>query len=430
MRRALHILAVAALAGALFACFTDEIVSLDPEQAPGQSPPTLEVRLGPDDLESWIDSVFAGFSGAGNALFVRVEESAELSSRGLVRFNSISDSVFVVDTVSGALSLDSARVVFSVDTALTRIAEGGTTVQLRAVEEEWDVGSATWEFAVDSPAVAIRWSAPGGAYGPVLDEIEVTELTDSIVFSLGAASDSILRSWLDTAQVNTGLAVVVADSGLLYLQLPRLRYEVVPEVAPDTTIELVTGAVGTDRTFLFEPTEAPPAPGVVRLGGVNGWRVYVEMTIPDTVSVAGSAEPQPLRGSTISLAEVILISRDPPDPPFAAERDFLVAAVELVDDFRIFGGKTPVGPSVENSDFVAGPDSLASGSAVAANVTALIQAWADAPPESALPVRIALRAVPEASTFGFWELGAADGDPSFRPVLRIVFTAPTQFPIP
>ena len=428
MRKPLGFIAVAVLSLQI-ACSRDEIVSIDPDEAPGNSPPTMEVVFGPADLTSWIDSVFSGFSGAFQAPFTRVETSSGLMSRGLVRFTNIADTVFVVDTLSGVLSYDSARVVYSVDSTLSALPEGGAAVQLLAVAEDWDNGSTNWELAVDSPGVTIPWSTPGGALGQLLDEVELTEITDSIVFQLGEATDSILRAWLDTTSVNTGFIVVLPDSGRLYLQLPVLRYFVVPEVAPDTSIQLSSGA--SQDTYIFDPSAGPPSAGVSRMGGVEGWRIYTEMLLPDSVMVEGFTDPQPLLGSTINLSELLLISLPPPDPPFAAERAYAAVSVRLADDYLIFGDKTPVGNLVGGSDFTVDPDSLAAGSVLGVDLTALIRDWARTPPDSTPPaVRFALRSLPEASTFGFWEFGAADGDPAFEPVLRIVFTPPTRFAVP
>ena len=35
---------------------------------------------------------------------------------------------------------------------------------------------------------------------------------------------------------------------------------------------------------------------------------------------------------------------------------------------------------------------------------------------------------PEGTTFGYWNFGAVDGDPAFRPIFRIVFTPAREFP--
>ncbi len=422
------------------ACQREELVSVDPEEAPGVSTPTLEVLLGPDDLLGWIDTVFSGFSGPSGATFMIAEDgSPNLTSRGLARFMApIQDSVFAIDTVSAALRFDSLRFVLSLDTARTALASTGTTLQVRAVEEAWDNRSASWEFAVDSPGVATPWTAgPGGSLGPVLSEVFLEEKPDSVIFELTTFSDSLLRLWNDTTRENTGLAFVVADSGHIVAGIPRLHYNIIPEADPDTAIEVRCPAATSVfycfplKTYIFDQSAVPPAQGVLRIGGADGWRTFTELTLPDSIPVEGFDAPVPLRGSTINRAELFLTSGDAPPVPFAAEDDFGATAFRLVDDFKLLGAKTPVGSEVREALFDVNPTDLAADSLVVINLTSLLQDWAAIPRDSAaLPVRFDLRARPEGTTFGYWEFGAADGEPTLEPFLRIIFTPRAVFAFP
>jgi hypothetical protein len=390
----------------------------------------VEVVVDPDQLEGWADTIFSGFSGPSSATFMRVEDgTGDLTGRGLVRFSFIEDSVFVVGgDLSGALRFDSARVILIVDTLRTELPEGGSTLQLRAVEQEWHNRSATWDYAVDTLGVREPWSAPGGALGAVLSEALLAEVTDSLVFELGELSDSLIQLWNDTTQVNTGLAVVVADSGRLALQSPQLRYQLVPEATPDTSYTLSVFA--TAGTFIFDREPAALASGVLRVGGVQGWRTFLEIFLPDSLSVEGVPEKLALRGATVNWAEIVLSSLGPPDPPFAAEDAFIIYAYDVVDDFRVYGPKTPVGALVGESAATVSPDTLEAGETVSVGITTRLQQWAESSPGSSALLRIMMRAQPEAGTFGFWEFGTADGDSAFVPRLRIVFTPPTEFASP
>ncbi len=420
-----------ALALGLAACAREEILSVDAEEAPGESAPTVEVLLGPADLLDWNDTVFAGFVGPSNASFLLVEEgSATLTSRGLLRFESIQDSVSIGGEVSTALRFDSARVVFGVDSLRTALSGGGTTLQLRGVEQAWDGRSADWEFAVDTAGTSVPWSAgPGGSLGDVLSEVTLTELVDTVEFELGAASDSLIRLWADTAQVNTGVALVVADTGRVALSLPQLHYNLVPESQPDTAVQLI--AFATAGTYLFDGPGVGISAGVLRLGGIDGWRSYVELLLPDSATPSGSGSRQFLRGATVNKAELVLASLPPPSTPLAAEQAFFISAFEVAGDFLSFGPKTPVGSLIVTSLKNIDPDSLASGTAFAIDLTQELQEWAAVPADSAAPpIRIAIRAVNEGANFGFWEFGAADGELAFRPTLRVIFTRPTDFVLP
>lgn len=422
--------ALAVLAWSLASCERREILSVDPEDAPGATAATLEALLGPTDLIQWIDTVFSGYASPRISPFLLVEEgSAQLTSRGLIRFDNIQDSVFGLGAASAALRFDSARLVLTVDTLRTRLATGGSTLRLMALDQEWDVRTASWDFAVDSVGASVPWVAgPGGTLGESLAEIVVDEETDSVVFDFGTASDSLLRAWNDTMLPNPGLALVVGDSGRLALQLPRLRYLIVPELQPDTTFLLSSFAV---RTYIFDRAPPTVAAGQLRLGGVQGWRTFIEMVIPDSIPVVGSSVKARLRGSTVSKAELILTSPGRPAEPFAAERPFFLIAFRLVDDFRVFGPKTPVGTLVTNSVVELVPDSLAVDPTLAIDLTSRIRSFAEVPaPTVPLPVRLVVRVTEEAGNFGFWEFGGVGGDPALEPVLRIVFTPPTDFRLP
>jgi hypothetical protein len=432
---------IAAVAVLLSACQREELVSVDPDEAPGRATPTLELLLLPEDAHSWIDTVFTGFSSPSGATFIVAEDgSPDLTSRGLVRFRPpIQDSVFAIDTVSAALRFDSLRFILSVDTARTILASTGTTLQLLEVQDEWDNRTANWEFAVDSPGVSIPWTAgPGGAFGDVLSEVVLESDDDTFaIFDLTTFSDSLLRLWNDTTQVNTGLAVVVADSGHVVLGIPRLRYNIIPEAEPDTAVEVRCPSTTSIfycfplKSFIFDRSAIEPGQGVLRVAGVDGWRSFTEIVIPDSIPVDGFADPVPLRGSTINRAELFLTSLDAPPPPFAAEGDFNATVLELIDDFGVLGAKTPVGGQVREALLEVDPTELGADSVVTVDVTSLVQKWAAVPRDStALPVRFVLRAQLEGTTFGYWEFGGASGDPTRVPYLRIIFTPRAVFAFP
>jgi hypothetical protein len=439
VRGTLRLPLIGLVAVTLAACEREELVSVDPKEAPGRSAATVETLLNAGLLAGWKDTVFFGFSNPAGASFMLAEAgSPRLSGRVLLRFNApVQDSVFRRDTVSAALGFDSLRLILALDTARSRLSSAGTTVQVYSVEDEWDHRSATWELAVDSPGVSVAWTAgPGGSLGRLLSEVVLTEKPDTVVFDLAAFSDSLLRLWNDTTRVNTGLAVIVADSGRLVLGLPRVQYNIIPQVQPDTALEVRCPSLSSlvfcfpNRTYIFDRSAVPPAVGLLRVGGVEGWRAFSELILPDSVPVEGSSERALLRDAIINKAELLLRSLGPPAAPFGSEARFDATAFELVGDFTLLGAKTPVGNEVIGARFSVEPDSLAAGATVSVDLTGLVQRWALAPADSAPAIRFAIRARPEGTTFGYWEFGAADGDPAFAPTLRIVFTPATEFPFP
>ncbi len=422
----------AAIAFALAACKRDEIVSVDPEKAPRETAQTIEVLLNTSLLANWTDTVFSGFSGPSRATSILVQEGPDLFSHGLFRFDNILDSVFIPDTFSVILRYDSAKVVIPVDTSGSILGSDGTTVQLRLVDENWDDRTADWVFAIDSLGEQVEWTVPGGTLGDVLEEFLVTEEIDSVVIELGERSDSLLRAWNDTTRVNPGLALVVTDTGRFSVFLPTLTYQVIPELEPDTAIQIATFA--TERTYVFDPEAGDAPPGVLRVGGVDSYRIYTELILPDSFVITGGAGTVSIAGAQISRAELVLRSLRPPDPPFRAEKPFVVIGHRIADDFGVLGPKTPLAGIVDDSEATIDPDSLEEGSLVLINLSERLQQLADSldrfdvlrPP----PIRISIRAVPEGVTFGFWEFGSASGDPDLDPIVRIIFTPPTDFGVP
>ncbi len=446
MKGYLRILAAIAAVSLGLACSKDELLNVDPEEAPGFAIPTVEVVLTPGELEQWIDSVFGGFNNASTSFFMLAERSTDLDSRPMLIFNApIQDTVFFFDTASAVTDYDSLRLVVDIDTTRDNaLAAVGTTIQLLAIEQGWDPNSALWPFAVDSPGVRVPWTGGlGGTLGQVLDEVTLTSLidtttleaVDSIVFDLTEYTDSLLANWDDTSQVNTGLAMMIADSGSLFLQAPRLQYSVVPELNPDTVLEVrcpsLTSIVRClpATTYIFDNSAQPPPVGVLQMGGVDGWRSFVQLFLPDSVVLGDAAEHYSLRGATINKAQYVITSLAAPAQPFGAEIGFDATAYELADNYTVLGAKTPVGPRVEGSSFRIEPDSLEAGDPVTIDLTRQVQAWADIPLDSIVaPITFMFRAFPEGSTFGYWHFGAVDGDSASRPVFRIVFTPAREFP--
>lgn len=410
----------------LAGCRTDEIVSVDSGDAPGNSAATLEVVLDRTDVSAWLDTVFSGFTAPVDGGFLRVEAgTSELESHGLIRFRDFPDSVLFLDTISVIQRFDSARLIFIVDHTRSSLASGGTTVQLRRLDEDWDPRSTTWQIAVDTPGVRRAWSVPGGALGGLLGAALVTADSDSIAFDLDARADSFIEAWRDTTRANPGLALVIADSGRVALGPPTLRFGVVPKLQPDTSIEFARTV--TEMTFVFDPPPPALPANVLRVGGIDGWRAYFKIVLPDSVTVGGRRVS--LRGSTINRADLILSSLAAPAAPFGAERSFTIGAVGLEGDPGVLGPKTPVGDRVTGSDVSIAPDSIDPGDQVRVPLTSFVQAWASQD-STRFPLRFLLRGRPEASIFGFWEFGASSDVGTRVPRLQIVFTPPTRFGVP
>lgn len=431
-----------ALALALFAggaCTDRDLTSTDPTNPPGQGARTLEVFVSAVDLgaSAWFDTTLVGFAGASNLSPLLAADTAALQSRVLLRFVQLSGQVVIRDTVRDPLEFLDGRFVVRLDT-FSSVPSGGV-LSVYDVEQPFDARSATWSFAVDTPAGSVAWSVPGGALGtPIASDtfaagapfdtviVDGDTIVGALVLELGAATDSLLRAWGDTLNPHPGLVWAVetaTDDVRLQFTLPSLLFDVRPDVSPDTIVP--STRVPTVRTFIFDPP--PPAAGeALVVGGLPAARSYFEVRPPDSLLVGDTLRP--LRGSVISRAELVLTSRPPP-APYASRNGFALRAFRLADDVRVFGPKTPLAGEIADGLSVLLPDSVPDGEAFEVGLTSALQAWAATPPDSTpLPIRFMIATDPEPAGFGGWSF-AGSGQPG-APVLRIVFTPPTEFELP
>jgi hypothetical protein len=437
--RALGAAAALALAAAAGACTDKDLAVTEPGRAPGTSAATREVFLRASDFGAggWFDTTLVGFATPDAAAFLLAAEESGFRSRALLRFTSIPSQVAIGDTLREAREFVQARLLVRPDSARSSFPNGGV-LSLYDAEQAFDALTATWTFAVDTPGGRVPWSQPGGAlgapiasaaFGPTAFRDTVVVDGDTIlgfiVLPFGARSDSLLRAWGDTANPHPGLVLAVEAAGDARVEflVPVLQYRIVPDVSPDTSVRASTSP--SAATFIFDPPLPEPGPRL-GVGGLPAARAYVEVRLPDTVSVDG--EQVRLRGVTVNRADLLLTSR-PLDPPHALEREVTLRAFRVADDVRRFGPKTPLGAEVGEAVRRLAPDSLAEGATLRVPLTSLVQAWASTPPDSTpLPLRVVLRAEPEAAAIGRAAFAGA-GEPG-EPVLRIVFTPPTEFTLP
>ncbi|MCG8467936.1 MAG: hypothetical protein MJB57_06940, partial [Gemmatimonadetes bacterium] len=73
-------------------------------------------------------------------------------------------------------------------------------------------------------------------------------------------------------------------------------------------------------------------------------------------------------------------------------------------------------------------DSLATGRPLTFDITVLMQRASLS--DTRDPIRIGLRADPDAQTFGFWEFGSAESPVALRPRFRVILSPPPTFGVP
>lgn len=391
-------------------CTEDPLTGLDPDEAPGASPSTVEERLDVADLPLWRDTTLVGFAVALEVPFGLLTEGAELQSRiiGLAEPADFAiagpDTLEIQAFVSGALSVRLDTVRSEMPSAFP------ATVRLHALERGFDLRDASWvEAAPGEP-----WTTPGGDLGELLTTGELEAESDSIRFDLPGA-DTLLEMWKET-EGEPGFAMVVDDPDvLLRVTGVRLTYEVEVEEREDPLRQFTT----TTWIFIYQPPQ--PEPGTaLRVGGVPAARSYIAFRPP---AVIGGAS---LFGSTVNKAEIELFPLDAPAPPFALEREVAGRPVRLAADPFEFGIKTPIAePAPRPVAFL--PDSLAAGQPIRIDVTDLVQGYANLDDDVGEEVRIGVRSEPDGLSFGFWEFGSVEAPEGLRPELRIIVTPPPEF---
>lgn len=318
------------------------------DDLPGE-PITVEVDVPWSDFASNLE-VFGGY-GSPRDLddgFVANDFAGTLDARTLLRFSSYPRSATVRDE-TGTLRPDSnlthvgGRLVAFFDTDASTNT-GAVTLELGALQAEWDSKTVSWSFAVDTINDQRAWSEPGA--GPVLDfgtAVWDPADGDSAVFALDSA---MVAAWSDTTDLSAGARISLVEPGSrLLLRGAALRVDARPSLDPDTLVELLPQTRTT--TFIYDPFPTPPADGI-RIGGAPSWRTVLDLAIPEQLD--GPAEfcavvscPHVLEPGQISYAALVLTSRSSEDA--FQPTDSIILDVRPVFD-RSAMPKAPLGNSL------------------------------------------------------------------------------------
>ena len=420
------LLAAGALAAVVVgtSCTEDAIIG-PPGEGIEEPTATIEVSLSADEFLRWRDTTFTGFALPTDVGFTLAAETDDLRARTLLRYGTVPDSV-TVDSVRLAVdAYEDAELRFVLDSAGSRVPEGGFLLRLRGLERGYDAEEVTWQQADE----AEPWATPGGDLGPELGSLDLTGVPDSLVgdtlvVPVEGVSDSLLSDWA-SRDGGEGAALLVEGEGAnLRLRSATLRFGVRPS-GRDTVVALdIVPFLGTASpiTFIYDPPQPDPGSGL-RLGGLPASRYYLEFLPPDTVD--GVA----LTGGTINRAEIVFRPLETPVQPFPFESAPTVSIVDLAGDPFAVGPKTPIGGTLEDGTRTVAPDSLAAGVPVRFDFTSLMTRWAAAP-DSFETFTVAVRLQPDGQTLGFWDFGSVEAPAALRPFVRIVLTPPSNFDVP
>lgn len=391
-------------------------------------PETVELRIPFSRFASDL-RVVGGFGSVSRVGVGVLAEQGEFTSRVLLRmpdlplFGTIrgTDGVTRPDSIT---RFTGGELVLQFDSTAWS-GPGPLEVEaLRMEAGEWDPGSATWSFAVDSLGDRRSWPEPGGGAAQVVGSALWDPAGgDSIRVPLDSAVVAVLAT--DTVFSTRGLRLQLSSSeSRARLLSATLRLDARPVSVPDSLVRVTATPVAL--TSVYDPSPEDPADGRLRVGGAPAWRSYFNVTLPSRIEPGDPLCtqvrcPAEIRPEAVVYAALLLRSRavgpafQPADTLIVDVRPVL--APELVARSPVGNSYLPFGAVIAPGAF--GPEA---GGTLTLPVTRFVRDLVTGPEEGALPppASLVLLSPVEPLSFEFGEFAGAGG--SDEPVLRILLT--------
>ena len=306
--------ALLGLAIGVMACTDEAPTALDDTLLPPE-PVTVELRLDWTDFASGFE-ILGGYGAPreiGTGVVARGFE-ATLNARTLARFGAFPEFATVRDT-TGTARADSSlvfvggRVVVVFDT-IASTNDVPVTLELGAIQDEWDINTVTWTNAIDTINDLRPWPEAGAGAVVSLATAEWDPATgDSLFLELDSTQ---VAAWADPTDLSRGARLDLATDGFrLEVASLALQLDTRPSSNPDTLVQLTIPR--QDLTFVYDPFPNPPPDGI-RVGGAPAWRTVMDVTVPQELN--GPAElcavvacPYRLRPEDLTYAALVLASR-------------------------------------------------------------------------------------------------------------------------
>jgi hypothetical protein len=400
------------------------------------TPVTLEVLLPWSQFATGLE-VHGGFGTVSERVIgvLATNYRGVLNARTLGRWGFEGLDVLVNDT-TGTLTHDTTprielpRIVVFLDTLATSRSTQ-ITVSAHRTLRDWDRRTVSWTHAVDSTGDRQPWGEPGGGPSQRVGEgvWEGALAGDSLVLTVDTAA---IRAWADTLASGRGFRLDVDTEDVrLEITTAELRYNLIPSVRPDTTLERSIAL--TDLTFIYTPEPGPPAAGL-RVGGIPAWRSVIHTSIPSALN--GPAElcaalgcPFELTPEKINHASLVLTTATTDPPAFEPLDSVRLDVRAVLAPERL--PKSPLGASLAGlRGRVLGPITFATPTLVTIPITSFVRASIaedteeDVPP----PRSLALLSLLEPSSISFVNF-VGPGQPG-EPRLRLILTASPVVELP
>jgi hypothetical protein len=405
----------------LVGCTERELLEVDPDTAPGQKTPTVEVEIPVEGLLSWRDTTYTGYVIPSSSSYRVAVDSADQHSSLLARIETIPDSV---DTSTGTEAIEAysgGQFRLIVDTAISHVPASGMDFEIYALTRGYLEEQTTWTLAAED----VPWTTPGGDLGERIASLTLeapfdSTDSDTLFVPFEVSTDSVLTAWQATGG-EPGFAIrAVGSTAFVQVRALALLFDAKPE-AQDTLIRFARSPAGF--TVIWTP-ETPPAGQTSRLAGLPSSRIYLDFELPDTW------QGLQLKGSVINAASLIFRPAPPAPIPFELEFPLEIAVFRLLADPFVVGPKTPIGTSL-GPNVVLNPSTITEDDAeLAMSITPLVLAWSLAPPDSLTVLSVGLAATPEGRDPGFWRFGSAEDAAALRPSVRMLVTPAVPFRLP
>lgn len=421
MNRGFAALVVALLVGITTAC-----AEQSPTRVGGETPievRTFEIELPWEEFASGV-GVFGGFGRVFDigAPLLANQYRGLVDSRAIVRFPPLPFSATVRDS-SGTLVIDTlVRIVAArIDVDLDSLRVDSLIdydLSVGRFEQEWDVGSANWEFAVDTGGVQIPWGEPGA--GPIVPIAEVRKEAGPGATVTVELDSATLVAWDDSlSERSARIDLDTPDERIRIIDL-NLRVDVASSIT-DTIVTLNFN--GRDRTFLYTP-EPPAVDGGFRIGGAPSFRSVIDLDIPTELDgppefCATVGCPFRLTPEVLSRATLVLTSRAT-EPSAFRPLDSVTVEVRRVLAPEVLP-KSPLGAPLTGASQFGAPDfGEEAGRELGIPLTAFIGSLVDPAVDADASRSIALLALFEPLDIAYF--GFDGPGQSGAPVLRLLLT--------
>ncbi|NIP78989.1 MAG: hypothetical protein GWM90_07225, partial [Gemmatimonadetes bacterium] len=307
MRRIWLGLGLAAVAGALVGCGDEDPVSVGSDLL-GEGFRTFEVVL---DTETFLqgDTTYDRLGSLNDVAFylAAADFAGEMNAHTLFRLNEPTTATYEDEDgntqTDSIASFGGARLTLVIDTLSEPV--GPIAVEVLALTESWDRGTATWELRYDTAGVAEPWTQPGGTTTGAVLGTATWESGDTLVIPIDSADAAV---WQDSlGAYRGGLVRLATPDTRLRFESVSFEFDVVAAEAPEA--EATAGGVRA-AVPVATPDTIPLSPEELRVGGVPAWRSLLhfrslaELSVPCDDGTGGCTVA--LSDVTVNLASLIL----------------------------------------------------------------------------------------------------------------------------